>query len=136
MRQLVNINSPGGDVRRYQHAGRPVFKVSEGILTVRLRLVAMNGLCGNAHFGQFPGDTVRAAFRPCKHQGGNNRLILQQPVQQFLLGALFEQIERLLDTVNRRRYRVISTFTGFTRSDLTMLAISGGIVAEKKSVCF
>ena len=65
--QILNVQSPRGDVRCDEHPDFSFLKAGQRLLTGGLTLVAVNGGGGNFSFFQIPADLIRPVLRAGKH---------------------------------------------------------------------
>ena len=102
VRQMIHVDSTGGDIRSDQHTGRMILEIRQGTLAGGLALVAMDRLRPYLRFRQDTGHLVRPVFRTGKDQYGFQFRVLQQAFQQVDLLGLLDEINGLVDRVHGR----------------------------------
>ena len=101
-----------------------------------LALVAVNRRGTNADAIQVLHDLVGTVLRASEYDRSREGRVLQVVREQLRLVPLIDEVDRLLDQLDRRAATAATwMFMGSLSHSLASLRISGGIVAENISVC-
>ena len=136
MRNAVDVQPAGGDVGGHQHR-RPIrLERGQRPLANVLALVAVDRRGPNAGANQVLDDLVGPVLGAGEHERPRERIVLQIMREQVRLVPLLDEVDRLLDQLDRRGdRRRLGRASGRGAIRLASLRISGGIVAENISVC-
>jgi len=77
MRQIIDVDTPGRNIRRHQDPRMPGLEIFKRPLPGILRFVAMNGLCPDARPHQSLGYLIGAMFGTREDKRRANRVVLQ-----------------------------------------------------------
>ena len=120
--QLLDIQSPGGDVGGHQTADVSRLEVSQGLLAGGLALVAVDGGGGDARLAQVPGHLVGSVLGAGEDQGVFRPLPLHEMGQERGLVPLVHQIDRLADHLHRGGDGVYRHLDGIFQQGIYQLA--------------
>ena len=101
MPQLVDVNSPGGNVCGHQHPGLPNLEVLQGQLTCVLGFIAMNRLRRNTCLQQILDDLVGPMLRSGENQQRLDITIPEDMDEQWRLELFLNVIKRLTNGLGR-----------------------------------
>ncbi len=102
---VVHVDAPSGDVGRHEHRRLRRLERCERLLTLGLRLVAVDRGGVDAGLFEIPVEFVGAVLRPGKHDHPARRLLTQELHEQGLLLPLRHEHDRLGHRLGRRRSR-------------------------------
>ncbi len=77
VRELIYIQSSGGDIGCYKYAGLLRFKIRQSSLSIVLRLIAVNRLGFDSGIGQKSSDLISSIFRTGKNKRRRNRMVFE-----------------------------------------------------------
>ncbi len=105
VRERLDIESARRDLGRHQAQDAPVLEIGERAYALRLRLVAMNGRCGDAVLVQLLGQTVGAVLG-----AGEDQRLVDDPGsnevrEQITLALAVNRMDDLLDELDGRVLR-------------------------------
>ncbi len=108
--EILNVQSPGGDVGGHQNANRAVLESGQCCLSGGLALVAVDGGGGDACLGQVLRHPVCPVLCAGEHQRRGDIPVVQQLDQQFRLVVLVHQIDALVNDLHRGADRIDGNF--------------------------
>ena len=85
VRDILHINSTRSHIGCNKHTYGTCFKPLEGLFTLPLRFIAVNGRTRNVFFPQLLAHAIRPKFRLCKDQHTLAGVVLQDIFKEFLL---------------------------------------------------
>src|SRR5579872_2417049 len=135
MRDAIDIDAAGGNVGGDQRADFAGAERGEHPLAVILRLVAMDGVGGDAGAREAFHHLVGAMLGPRENQRAIDRLLLEKLGQKCRFGRVIDLDDALGDAFDRRSHRRHRDPCWVANMASASSAISLGIVAEKNSVC-
>ena len=95
--EVIHVNASGSDVCGHQNAQIAPFESLHGFFSLRLRLVAMDGLAANALFAEVLHQFVCAVFGPGKDQCAAHVRRFEDVHQEVLFLALAHKEDLLFD---------------------------------------
>lgn len=105
MGEVIDVDTPCGNISCHKDAGRAAFKITQCILPGTLGFIAMDRFSLDALFGQELAQFIRTVFGPGKDQGRFDAIIIQHVFEQEGLVFLLGEKHGLVDGLGGRRYR-------------------------------
>ena len=101
VRDRIHIDPASRHVGGDQDGRMTRLEVSQGTLTRRLTLIAVQRQRGNSHAFELLREAIRSMLRPAEHDRPLDRLVLQQGGQQTGLLLLENMVDRVADQFSR-----------------------------------
>lgn len=106
MRNVVDVDAPGGDVRCDQNPNLFRFEISQGFLSAVLAFVAVNRRAFDARFFEHPDDFVRAVLCPRKDENLFHFGMFEEHfLEKRALSPFVDAVEFLSDAFDGRALR-------------------------------
>ena len=101
VRQLADVQTARGDVRRHEHADLALLEAVERVLPVQLGFVAVDGARADVGARQIVRHLVRPRLGAHEDERAVKRRVAQRVQQQLLLVLPVDEIHRLIDGLHR-----------------------------------